>query len=32
MAVGHLAEFTQTVLTVHPNRGSEAWYFHQEGQ
>ena len=27
LAVGHLAKFAQTVLTVHPNWGSDAWYF-----
>ncbi len=27
LAVGHLAKFAQTVLTVHPNWGSYAWYF-----
>ena len=27
LAVGHLAKFAQTVLTVHPNWGSNAWYF-----
>ena len=27
LAVGHLAKFAQTVLTVHPNWGSDGWYF-----
>ena len=27
LAVGHLAKFAQTVLTVHPYWGSDAWYF-----
>ena len=27
LAVGHLAKFAQTVLTVHPNWGSNPWYF-----
>ena len=27
LAVGHLAKFAQTVLTVHPNWGSDPWYF-----
>ena len=27
LAVGHLAKFAQTVLTVHPNWGSGVWYF-----
>ena len=27
LAVGHLAKFAQTVLTVHPFWGSDAWYF-----
>ena len=27
LAVCHLAKFAQTVLTVHPNWGSYAWYF-----
>ena len=27
LAVGHLAKFAQTVLTVHPYWGSYAWYF-----
>ena len=27
LAVGHLAKFAQTVLTVHPMWGSDAWYF-----
>ena len=27
LAVGHLAKFAQTVLTVHPYWGSGAWYF-----
>ncbi len=27
LAVGHLAKFGQTVLTVHPNWGSYGWYF-----
>ena len=27
LAVGHLAKFAQTVLTVHPEWGGDAWYF-----
>ena len=27
LAVGHLAKFAQTVLTVHPMWGSDAWHF-----
>ena len=27
LAVGHLAKFAQTVLTVHPYWGSDPWYF-----
>ena len=27
LAVGHLAKFAQTVLTVHPYWGSDVWYF-----
>ena len=27
LAAGHLAKFAQTVLTVHPFWGSDAWYF-----
>ena len=27
LAVGHLAKFAQTVLTMHPHWGSYAWYF-----
>ena len=27
LAAGHLAKFAQTVLTVHPVWGSDAWYF-----
>ena len=27
LAVGHLAKFAQTVLTVHPHWGSDPWYF-----
>ena len=27
LAVGHLAKFAQTVLTVHPRWGSDGWYF-----
>ncbi len=27
LAVGHLAKFAQTVLTVHPHWGSDSWYF-----
>ena len=27
LAVGHLAKFAQTVLTVHPHWGSHSWYF-----
>ena len=27
LAVGHLAKFAQTVLTVHPNWGGDVWYF-----
>ena len=27
LAVGHLAKFAQTVLTVHPRWGSYSWYF-----
>ena len=27
LAVGHLAKFAQTVLTMHPYWGSDAWYF-----
>ena len=27
LAIGHLAKFGQTVLTVHPYYGSDAWYF-----
>ena len=27
LAAGHLAKFAQTVLTAHPNWGSDAWYF-----
>ena len=27
LAVGHLAKFAQTVLTVHPQWGSDDWYF-----
>ena len=27
LAAGHLAKFAQTALTVHPNWGSDSWYF-----
>ena len=27
LAAGHLAKFAQTVLTMHPNWGSDDWYF-----
>ena len=27
LAVGHLAKFAQTVLTMHPYWGNDAWYF-----
>ena len=27
LAAGHLAKFAQTVLTMHPNWGSDVWYF-----
>ena len=27
LAAGHLAKFAQTVLTAHPDWGSDAWYF-----
>ena len=27
LAVGHLAKFAQTVLTVHPHWGGDSWYF-----
>ena len=27
LAVGHLAQFVQTVLMVHPNRGHHVWYY-----
>ncbi len=27
LAAGHLAKFAQTVLTVHPSWGKQAWYF-----
>ncbi len=27
LAMGHLAKFVQTVLTVHPSLGSYSWYF-----
>ena len=27
LAVGHLAKFAQTILTVHPYWGSDGWYF-----